>query len=35
VTLATGGHYPHILNSPAYESLLLQILNNPIDGDKP
>jgi maspardin len=35
VTLATGGHYPHLLNSPAYESLMLDILDCPSDGDKP
>jgi maspardin len=35
VTLASGGHYPHLLNSSAYESLLLEILNHSSNGDKP
>jgi maspardin len=34
VTLSSGGHYPHLLNSSAYESLLLEILNQSTHGGK-
>ncbi|MBA3476856.1 MAG: alpha/beta hydrolase [Lautropia sp.] len=33
VTLPSGGHYPHLLNSAAYEALLLEVLTRSTKGD--